>query len=70
MEGGADSGRRVGVECWWECEREGWLSVLWEGGDRQEHGEGPPPVLQGVGSKGGGTTVRGVRQKGRKGFLN
>ena len=29
------------------------MSVLREGVDREEHGEAPPPVLQGVGSRGG-----------------
>ena len=30
------------------------MPVLWEGGDRQKYGEAPPPVLQGVGPRGGG----------------
>ena len=33
------------------------MSVLREGVDREEHGEAPPPVLQGVGSRGGGPTA-------------
>ena len=33
------------------------MSVLREGIDREKHGEAPPPVLQGVGSRGGGPTA-------------
>ena len=33
------------------------MSVLREGFDREEYGEAPPPVLQGVGSGGGGPTA-------------
>ena len=29
------------------------MPVLWEGGDRQKYDEAPPPVLQGVGPRGG-----------------
>ena len=35
------------------------MPVLREGIDRQEYGEAPPPVLQGVGSGGGPTAVSG-----------
>ena len=39
------------------------MPVLWEGGDHQKYGEAPPPVLQSVGSRGGGgaTAVSGER---------
>ena len=46
------------------------MSVLWEGADREEDGEAPPPVLQGVRSGGGGgrprSAVSGQRRRRRR----